>query len=84
MSSGRMIWVEFVGQGHRSKVKVTMSKNGLWDAPLTYGGLVYGLAKEESREIGRNMTWGVFKTHIGVFLVNFLNTVCSINGDMMA
>ena len=40
----------YLGQGHKSKVKVTRSKNVHWDAPLTSESLVYRPAKEEIQE----------------------------------
>ena len=40
------IYVQFIGQGHRSKVKVTRSKNVHKNASLTFEGLVYGHIKE--------------------------------------
>ena len=56
-----------MGQGNRSKVKVSMSKNVHWDVRLTSESL--GLQQKKLSDItGMNTTWGVFK----VYAVSFL------------
>ena len=50
------IYVRFVGQGHRSKVKVKRSKNVQWDILLIFESLP---KKKLRNATGRNMT-GVF------------------------
>ena len=59
--------MKFVGQGHRSNVKVTRSKNVHWDIPLTSESL----AKKKLRNTtGRNTTWGVFKAYaVSLFII---------------
>ena len=48
----------YLGQGHRSSVKVTRSKNVHWDVPLTSESIVtIDLPKMKLR----NMTWGFSK-----------------------
>ncbi len=50
-----------MGQGHRSKVKVTRSKNVRWEASLTSESLVYGPAPMDlPKKKFRHTAWGVF------------------------
>ena len=61
------IYVKFVGQGHRSNVKVPRTKNVHLDIPLTSESL----AKKKLRNTtGRNTTWGVFKAYaVSLFII---------------
>ena len=46
----------FVGQGHRSKIKVTRSKNVHWDIPLISESLNCDLSMDLPKKKIRNMT----------------------------
>ncbi len=64
------IYVKSVGQGHRSKVKVTRSKNVHNDVPLTSKSLVYIWTKKKLRNrTGRNTAWGVSKAYVFLCII---------------
>ncbi len=59
------IEVKFVDQGHRSKVKVTRSKNVHRDVPLTSESLVYGQRRNSGIQLV-GIRRGVFLKHMWV------------------
>ena len=56
---------QFIGQSHRSKVKIMGSENVHLGVPLTSESLVYLPEPEKklSNTTGRSMMWGVFKAY---------------------